>query len=73
MILERFLSVAIGIVYLSASGAGYTRRPLKRWEAWALGILAVMLFVPFWPLNLGAFLAGFFFFRKGLTKAREGA
>uniref|UniRef100_A0A7C5ZZM3 TRAP transporter fused permease subunit n=1 Tax=Thermus tengchongensis TaxID=1214928 RepID=A0A7C5ZZM3_9DEIN len=59
MILERFLSVAIGIVYLSASGAGYTRRPLKRWEAWALGILAVMLFVPFWPLNLGAFLAGF--------------
>ncbi|WP_051913569.1 TRAP transporter permease [Thermus caliditerrae] len=73
MILERFLSVAIGIVYLSASGAGYTRRPLKRWEAWALGILAVMLFVPFWPLNLGAFLAGLFFFRRGLTKARGGA
>ncbi len=70
MILERFFSVAIGIVYLSASAAGYTRRPLARWEAWALGILAVFLFAPYGPLNLAAFLLGLPFFRKGLTGAR---
>ncbi len=73
MILERFLSVALGIVYLSASAAGYTRRPLARWEAWVLGILAVLLFVPHGPLNLVAFLLGLPFFRKGLTGAQREA
>ncbi|APD08875.1 MULTISPECIES: TRAP transporter permease [Thermus] len=73
MILERFLSVAAGIIYLSASGAGYTRRPLRRWEAWTLGLLAVMLFVPYGPLNLLAFLLGLPFFFKGLTPAGKGA
>ncbi|MCX7849704.1 TRAP transporter fused permease subunit [Thermus sp.] len=75
MILERFFSVAAGIIYLSASGAGYTRRPLKRWEAWALGTLAVLLFVPHGPLNLAAFLLGLPFFSrdKGLTRAGRGA
>ncbi len=73
LVLERFLSVAAGIVYLSASAAGYTRRPLKRWEAWALGILAVLLFVPYGLLNLVAFLLGLPFFRKGLTGARKEA
>ncbi|MEN2981501.1 MAG: TRAP transporter fused permease subunit [Thermus sp.] len=75
MILERFFSVAAGIIYLSASGAGYTRRPLRRWEAWALGTLAVLLFVPHGPLNLAAFLLGLPFFRKGkgLTRAGRGA
>lgn len=39
IILERFLAVAMGIIYLSASAAGYTRRPLGRlgpglWESW---------------------------------------
>lgn len=73
MILERFLFVAAGIVYLSASGVGYTRRPLRRWEAWVLGLLAVMLFVPYAPLNLLAFLLGLPFFLKGLTPAGKGA
>ncbi|TBH20630.1 TRAP transporter permease [Thermus thermamylovorans] len=73
IILERFLAVAAGIIYLSASGAGYTRRPLRRWEAWALGILAVMLFVPYGPLNLLAFLLGLPFFLKGLTRAPKEA
>ncbi|MEZ0349070.1 MAG: TRAP transporter fused permease subunit [Thermus sp.] len=69
MILERFLAVAAGIVYLSASGVGYTRRVLKRWEAWALGILALLLFIPHTLLNLLAFLLGLPFFMKpkGLT------
>jgi TRAP transporter 4TM/12TM fusion protein len=65
IILERFLAVAAGVVYLSASGVGYARRPLKRWEAWALGALAVALFVPLPWLNLLAFLLGLPFFRKG--------
>ncbi|GAA5338105.1 TRAP transporter permease [Thermus antranikianii] len=73
LILERFLSVAIGIVYLSASGVGYTFRPLRRWEAWVLGILAFLLFVPYWPLNLAAFLLGLPFFSKALTGARRKA
>ncbi|MFN4070372.1 MAG: TRAP transporter permease [Thermus caldifontis] len=73
MVLERFFSVAAGIVYLSASAAGYTRRPLKRWEAWALGLLAVLLFVPYGLLNLVAFLLGLPFFRKGLTERRQEA
>ncbi|WP_051946731.1 TRAP transporter permease [Thermus amyloliquefaciens] len=73
MVLERFLSVAAGIIYLSASAAGYTRRPLARWEAWALGILAALLFVPQGWLNLVAFLLGLPFFRKGLTKSQKGA
>ncbi|WP_243093704.1 TRAP transporter permease [Thermus thalpophilus] len=69
MILERFLAVAAGIIYLSASGVGYTRRVLKRWEAWALGILALLLFIPHTLLNLLAFLLGLPFFMKpkGLT------
>ena len=69
LILERFLFTLIGIVYLSASGAGHTRRPLARWEAWALGLLAVGLFVPVLWINLVALLLGLFFFRKGLTQA----
>ncbi|GAB5603561.1 TRAP transporter permease [Thermus sp. FJN-A] len=73
LILWRFLAVGAGVVYLSASGAGYTRRPLKRWEAWALGILAVLLFVPQPYLNLAAFLLGLPFFRKGLTGGPKGA
>ena len=65
LILWRFLAVGLGVVYLSASGAGYTRRVLARWEAWALGVLAFLLFVPHLYLNLAAFLLGLLFFRKG--------
>jgi TRAP transporter 4TM/12TM fusion protein len=72
-ILWRFVAVAVGIIYLSASGAGYTRRPLKRLEAWALGLLAVLLFVPHAYLNLAAFLLGLLFFGRGLTKGAKGA
>ncbi|MGC8876437.1 TRAP transporter permease [Thermus sp.] len=73
LILWRFLAVGAGVIYLSASGAGYTRRPLERWEAWALGILAALLFVPQPYLNLAAFLLGLLFFRKGLTGKPKGA
>jgi TRAP transporter 4TM/12TM fusion protein len=73
LILWRFVAVAVGIIYLSASGAGYTRRPLKRLEAWALGLLAVLLFVPHAYLNLAAFLLGLLFFGRGLTKGAKGA
>ncbi|KIQ55321.1 transporter [Meiothermus taiwanensis] len=67
IILERFLAVAMGIIYLSASAAGYTRRPLGRLEAWALGVLALLLFVPHGAINLAAFLLGLPFFLKSLT------
>jgi TRAP transporter 4TM/12TM fusion protein len=73
LILWRFVAVAVGIIYLSASGAGYTRRPLKRHEAWALGLLAVLLFVPHAYLNLAAFVLGLLFFGRGLTKGAKGA
>jgi TRAP transporter 4TM/12TM fusion protein len=73
LILWRFVAVAVGIIYLSASGAGYTRRPLERLEAWALGLLAVLLFVPHAYLNLAAFLLGLLFFGGGLTKGAKGA
>jgi TRAP transporter 4TM/12TM fusion protein len=73
LILWRFVAVAVGIIYLSASGAGYTRRPLKRLEARALGLLAVLLFVPHAYLNLAAFLLGLLFFGRGLTKGAKGA
>jgi TRAP transporter 4TM/12TM fusion protein len=73
LILWRFVAVAVGIIYLSASGAGYTRRPLSRPESWALGLLAVLLFVPHAYLNLAAFLLGLLFFGRGLTKGAKGA
>jgi TRAP transporter 4TM/12TM fusion protein len=68
IILERFLSVAVGIIYLSASTAGYTRRPLSRPESWALGLIALLLFIPQASLNLLGFLLGLpFFLKRGLT------
>lgn len=74
IILGRFLSVAAGILYLSASAAGYTRRPLSRLEAWFLALLALGLFIPHGSVNLLAFLLGLpFFFRRSLTaKGKEG-
>ncbi len=68
IILERFLGVALGIIYLSAATAGYTRRPLERWESWALGLLALGLYIPNTALNLVSFLLGLPFFLKGLTQ-----
>jgi TRAP transporter 4TM/12TM fusion protein len=68
IILERFLSVAVGIIYLSASTAGYTQRPLSRPESWALGLIAFLLFIPQASLNLLGFLLGLpFFLKRGLT------
>ncbi len=68
LILERFFSVAIGIIYLSASAAGYTRRPLSRLEAWILGLLALLLFIPWGGLNLLGFLLGLPFFLKRVDR-----
>jgi TRAP transporter 4TM/12TM fusion protein len=68
LILWRFVAVAVGIIYLSASTAGYTRRPLSRPESWALGLIAFLLFIPQASLNLLGFLLGLpFFLKRGLT------
>ncbi len=72
LILWRVLAAAAGIVYLSASGVGYTRRPLRRWEAWALGLLGLGLLTPHPLLNLLSFALGLPFFARGLTgRTRE--
>jgi TRAP transporter 4TM/12TM fusion protein len=52
IILERFLSVGVGIIFLSASTVGYTRRTLQRWESWVLALLGVACFTPYWYINL---------------------
>ncbi|MEZ0347033.1 MAG: TRAP transporter fused permease subunit [Thermus sp.] len=73
LILWRFLASVVGIVYLSASGTGFVQRPLRRWEAWALGAMGLGLLVPNLPLNLLAFLLGLPFFLPGLTGRQKKA
>jgi TRAP-type uncharacterized transport system fused permease subunit len=66
IILERILSVGVGIVLLSAATVGYSRVNLERWESWVLGVLAFCCFIPVAWLNLlAALLAiGWFFVLK---------
>lgn len=72
IILERFLAVGVGIIFLSASTVGYTRRTLQRWESWVLGILGVACFTPSWYINLiagGLGIVWFFILARPKPKA----
>ncbi|MFN3265404.1 MAG: TRAP transporter permease [Deinococcales bacterium] len=62
VILERFLTVGVGIVLLSSATVGYTRRNLERWESWVVGAAALGCFVPSLPLNLLCIAIGVGFF-----------
>lgn len=53
IILERFFFTAAAIFFMAAATVGYTRRPLRRWESWAMGLLAVSLFYPYPNLWMG--------------------
>ncbi len=64
IIIERFVSVGAGIIFLSAATVGYTRRPLARWETWVLGILAVICFTPNVYFNIPAGLLSLTFFLR---------
>jgi TRAP-type uncharacterized transport system fused permease subunit len=71
IILERFLFTAVAIIFLAAATVGYTRHPLRRWESWVMGLLALALFYPypsFW-MALIPFALGLLFFLKGEGKA----
>ncbi|RIH88210.1 TRAP transporter permease [Calidithermus roseus] len=72
IILERFLAVGVGIIFLAASTVGYTRRTLQRWESWVLGILGIACFTPSWYINLvagGLGLLWFFILARPESKA----
>jgi TRAP transporter 4TM/12TM fusion protein len=62
VIVERFVTVAAGVVLLSAATVGYTRRNLERWESWVLGLAALGCFVPSLPVNLVCIVVGVGFF-----------
>lgn len=66
IILQRVVSVSVGIVLLSAATVGYTRINLERWESWVLGLLALCCFIPYSWLNLlaAAIAIGWFFVLK---------
>jgi len=71
IILERFFFTAVAIIFLAAATVGYTRHPLRRWESWVMGLLALALFYPypsFW-MALIPFALGLLFFLKGEGKA----
>lgn len=70
IILERFFFTAVAIVFLAAATVGYTRHPLRRWESWVMGLLALALFYPypsFW-MALIPFVLGLLFFLRGEQK-----
>jgi TRAP transporter 4TM/12TM fusion protein len=71
IIIERFVTVAAGVVLLSASTVGYTNRHLERWESWALGLLAFGCYIPFLPLNIVCILGGIGFFIWKGRKANQ--
>jgi TRAP transporter 4TM/12TM fusion protein len=65
LILWRFVAVAVGIIYLSASPPATPGGPSSASRAWALGLIALLLFIPQASLNLLGFLLGLPFFLKG--------
>ncbi len=70
IIIERFVTVALGITFLSAATVGYTRRALERWESWLMGLLAVACFIPNLYVNILAIaLCALFFMSKGRLRA----
>lgn len=60
--LVRLAAVSAGAICMAAATVGYSRRPLFKWECWALGILSLGLFVPFQWVNLAALLLCVWFF-----------
>ncbi|RDI95887.1 transporter [Meiothermus sp. QL-1] len=72
IILERFFFTAAAIVFLAAATVGYTRRTLRRWESWAMGVLSLALFYPYPSLwmPLIPFALGLLFFLKKEPRQR---
>jgi len=70
IILERFFFTAVAIVFLAAATVGYTRHPLRRWESWVMGLLALALFYPYPNLWMAfiPFVLGLLFFLRGEQK-----
>ncbi|GIW26366.1 TRAP transporter fused permease subunit [Meiothermus sp.] len=75
IILERFFFTAVAIIFLAAATVGYTRHPLRRWESWVMGLLALALFYPYPNLWMAfiPFALGLLFFLRGEQKARPQA
>ncbi len=48
----RLAAVLLGAIAMASANVGYSRRTLRRWEAWALGILSVGMFLPFLWVNI---------------------
>jgi TRAP transporter 4TM/12TM fusion protein len=48
----RLAIVMAGAIAMAAANVGYARRPLRKWEAWTMGVLSLGLFAPFLWINL---------------------
>jgi TRAP transporter 4TM/12TM fusion protein len=48
----RLAAVLIGAIAMAAANVGYSRRTLRKWESWVLGILSVGMFLPFLWINI---------------------
>ncbi|WP_027881383.1 TRAP transporter permease [Meiothermus rufus] len=76
IILERFFFTGVAILFLAAATVGYTRRPLRRWESWVMGLLALALFYPYpnlWMAFIPFGLGLLFFLRKEKDSAPQAA
>ncbi|MGC1404677.1 MAG: TRAP transporter fused permease subunit [Thermodesulfobacteriota bacterium] len=62
----RLAAVLIGAIAMAAANVGYSRRTLRKWESWVLGILSVGMFLPFLWVNIVVLpaLAWLFFNKK---------
>ncbi len=62
----RLAAVLIGAIAMAAANVGYSRRTLRKWESWVLGILSVGMFLPFLWVNIVILpvLAWLFFSKK---------
>ncbi len=67
----RLAAVLIGAIAMAAANVGYSRRTLRKWESWVLGILSVGMFLPFLWVNIVVLpaLAWLFFNKKTETPA----
>ena len=67
----RLAAVLIGAIAMAAANVGYSRRTLRKWESWVLGILSVGMFLPFLWINIVVLpaLAWLFFNKKTETLA----
>ncbi|MFK7604091.1 TRAP transporter permease [Deinococcus sp. SM5_A1] len=65
LIIYRFAVSILGVLFISGATVGFTRRTLKRWEGWVLGLAGVALLSPYWWLNVPGLLIGAYFFLMG--------